>query len=496
MALVERTTTLAATASTAQAYLSRPASMRRLTPDWAKPHPDGFDLGGVVMSWSGSSSSGSSSSNLAFSGWIGDAHGEVAIEPAPAGIADGPHASCTLRTRIRFEIRPEARVRRLTASLEEVATAQVAALIDFQHRRMASDLERLARLAQSRTLDDRWPLSIAITGATGLIGRALADLLEAGGHRVLRLVRKAPQGRDEVFWQPPVSAAASGGGDGTRGGAGGGGGGGAESMSGTAAKGASSAGVIEAAKLESLDAVVHLAGEPVANARWTRRKRERIRESRIDATRFLCRALVGLEHRPRALITASGIHYYGDRGSEELTESSSLGSGFLAEISRDWEAAADTAKAAGVRVAALRIGQVLSMRGGVLPIFERPFRLGLGPIFGEGSQYWSWITLDDTLGIICLAIANAEMSGPINTTAPVPVTMAEFAQTLAKIEERPLFARLPAWALRTTLGEMSEAVLTSIRAVPDRLRHTNFAFAHPRLEEALRWELGKMTKGS
>lgn len=476
MALVERTTTLATPASTAQAYLSRPAAMRRLTPDWAKPHPDGFDLGGVVMSWSGSINTPPTpptppTSSMTLAGWASSAHCETIVEPAPNPAANPVpnHSSCTLRTRIRFDVRPEARVKRITGALEEVATAQVAALVEFQHRRLATDLERLARLAQSRTLDERWPLAIAITGASGLIGRALADLLEAGGHRVLRLVRKTAQGPDEVFWQPPVSSVGG--------------------------KGGSSAGAIDAAKLEGLDAVVHLAGEPVANARWTRRKRERIRESRIDATRFLCRALVGLEHRPRALITASGIHYYGDRGSEELTESSSLGSGFLAEISRDWEAAADAAKTEGVRVAALRIGQVLSMRGGVLPILERPFRLGLGPIFGEGSQYWSWITLDDTLGIICLAIANNDLSGPINTTAPVPVTMEEFAQTLARIEERPLFAKLPSWALRTTLGEMSEAVLTSTRAVPDRLRHTSFTFAHPRLEEALRWELGKMAKG-
>jgi uncharacterized protein (TIGR01777 family) len=480
MALVERTTTLATPASTAQAYLSRHAAMRRLTPDWAKPHPDGFDLGGVVMSWSGSIiSTTPAAPSMTLTGWASNAHCEIIVEPAP-NPAPNPaanhatnnttnHSSCTLRTRIRFEVRPEARVKRITGALEEVATAQVAALVEFQHRRLATDLERLARLAQSRTLDERWPLAIAITGASGLIGRALADLLEAGGHRVLRLVRKSTDAENEIFWQPPVSAVGG--------------------------KGGSSAGAIDAPKLEGLDAVVHLAGEPVANARWTRRKRERIRESRIDATRFLCRALVGLEHRPRVMITASGIHYYGDRGSEELTESSSLGSGFLAEISRDWEAAADAAKTEGVRVAALRIGQVLSMRGGVLPILERPFRLGLGPIFGEGSQYWSWITLDDTLGIICLAIANNDLSGPINTTAPVPVTMEEFAQTLARIEERPLFAKLPSWALRTTLGEMSEAVLTSTRAVPDRLRHTSFTFAHPRLEEALRWELGKMTKG-
>jgi len=483
MALVERTTTLATPASNAQAYLSRPAASRRLTPDWARPHPDGFDLGGVVMNWSIAAAHAPTTpttpATLTLSGWIGDAQCQTSIEPVMGGGVGGGasaggtpnHARCLLRTRMRFEVRPEARVKRITGSLEEVATAQVETLIDFQHRRVATDLERLARLAQSRTLEDRWPLSIAITGASGLIGRALADLLEAGGHRVIRLVRRSTTNQDEVFWQPPVGGGGAGGG--SRG-----------------------AGSIDAAKLEGLDAVVHLAGEPVANGRWTRRKRERIRESRIDATRFLCRALVGLEHRPRVMITASGIHYYGDRGGEELTESSSLGSGFLAEVSRDWEAAADAAKAAGVRVAALRIGQVLSMRGGALPALERPFRLGLGPIFGGGTQYWSWITLDDVLGVICLAIASNEISGPINTTAPVPVTMEEFAQTLARIEERPLFAKLPSWALRTTLGEMSEAVLTSTRAVPDRLRHTNFAFAHPRLEEALRWELGKMTKGS
>jgi len=469
MLVVERSTFIPFAHDVVAQALARAVFARRLTPDWARVHPDGYDLGGIILSWQTPPNTASPitpATNILtamqFSGWINNASVECDIytntsTPTPSATPVPNQSSCTLTTRIRFDISPEARVKRLGGSLADVASESLANLIDFQHQRLIGDLTRLAPLAALALRTNR-PLRIAISGASGLIGRALFELLAVGGHDVIRLVRTHTVAPDEAFWQLPI---------------------------------ADSAGSIDSKKLEGLDALVHLAGESIASGRWTRRKRERIRASRVEGTRLIARALAALDVRPSCMVMASGIHYYGDRGSEELTEASSLGSGFLAEVSREWEAAADPARAANIRVAALRIGQVLSMRGGALPIFERPFRLGLGPVFASGSQYWSWITLDDVLSVITLAIATPDIQGPINTTAPVPATMGEFAQTLARILERPLFAKVPAWALRTLLGDMSEAVLTSTRAVPDRLRASTMSFQFPRIEAALRWELGK-----
>jgi uncharacterized protein (TIGR01777 family) len=457
MLAVARVTTLPFAADAVAQYLARVATVARMTPDWAVAHPDGYDVGGPLLSWDSAAARGTPGdprpvlAHMVLSGWTTNSRVEVSLAPAP-----GAAPATTLCTRVEFEVRPEARVRRIGGPLHDVAAASVARLLDAQHTRVVGDLASLAPLALSP------PRTIAITGSSGLIGRALAELLRAGGHRVVRIVRPASLAGaspkpDEVLWQPPE---------------------------------AGSPGSIDARGLEGLDAVVHLAGEGIASGRWTRRKRERIRASRVEGTRLLARTLAALERRPSVLVMASGIGYYGDRAAEELTESSSLGSGFLAEVARDWEAAADAARSANIRVVALRIGQVLSLRGGALPVLVRPFRLGLGPIFASGEQYWSWITLDDVLAVINRSIASSDLSGPINTTAPVPVTMAEFAGTLARLLERPLFARVPAWTLKAGLGDMAEAVLTSTRAVPDRLRTLGFTFRHPRIEGALRWELG------
>jgi uncharacterized protein (TIGR01777 family) len=303
---------------------------------------------------------------------------------------------------------------------------------------------------------DARPLRVAVTGASGLIGAALAERLTAGGHFVVQLVRRKPELPGEVFWQP---------GSGPRG------------------------GQLEETALEGVDAAVHLAGEPTFPGRWTPQKKLAIHTSRVESTRLLARSLAGLEKRPGVLIAASGIGFYGDRGDQELTEDASLGSGFLAEVCRDWEAAAEPARQAGIRVVHLRMGMVLSPRGGALKAMLPSFRLGLGCVMGKGTQWWSWIGIEDVLGVIMHALSNDDLRGPVNAVAPVPVRAAEFAATLARVCDRPLLARMPLWALRTLLGESGEAATWSTRGVPEKLRRAGFRFRHPGLEGALRAEL-------
>jgi uncharacterized protein (TIGR01777 family) len=301
-------------------------------------------------------------------------------------------------------------------------------------------------------------MRIAITGSSGLIGAALVERLTAEGHFPLRLVRRKAELPGEVFWQP---------GPGPRG------------------------GQVEEKGLEGIDAAVHLAGEPVFDGRWTEAKKQLIVSSRVEGTRLLAQTLASLERRPRVLIAASGIHFYGDRGDQELTEDASLGSGFLAEVCRDWEAAAEPARQAGIRVVHLRIGMVLSMRGGALKSMLPVFRLGLGCVIGRGTQWWSWVRLTDVLGSIMHAVAREDVRGPMNVVAPVPVRAAEFSATLARVCDRPLLARVPMWALRAVLGERAETLGLSTRGLPERLRRSGYRFTHPGLEGALRAELGQ-----
>jgi uncharacterized protein (TIGR01777 family) len=298
-------------------------------------------------------------------------------------------------------------------------------------------------------------MKIAITGSTGLIGKALGPFLTTGGHAVTRLVRK--QGRlaaDEVRWDP-------------------------------------AAGRVDAAALEGVDAVVHLAGESVA-ARWTPAKKAAIRDSRVEGTRLLATTLAGLSRRPKTLIAASAIGYYGNRGSTALEEDAASGGGFLAEVCREWEAAADAAREAGIRVVHMRIGVVLSPAGGVLASLLTPFRLGIGGIAGDGRQYMSWIALDDAVGAIHHALMTEDLSGPVNTVAPNPVTNLEFTKTLGAVLSRPTVLPLPAFAARLAFGEMGEELLlSSTRVLPARLVASGYPFRFPHLEEALRHLLGR-----
>ena len=301
--------------------------------------------------------------------------------------------------------------------------------------------------------------TVAVTGASGLVGSALVPALTSTGHRVLRLVRGAggapAAGEPIARWDPE-------------------------------------SGALEASALAGVDALVHLAGESVASGRWTESKKRRIRSSRVDATRRLAGALARLERPPRVLVTASAVGYYGDRGSELLREESAPGAGFLAEVCREWEAATEPAAHAGIRVVRLRIGMALSRRGGALATMLTPFRLGAGGPVGGGAQWVSWIALDDLVRAIRHALTTDTLAGPVNAVAPEPVTNRELARTLGRVLGRPALLPLPAVALRLLFGQMAdELLLASARVEPARLRATGFTFRHATLEGALRHELGR-----
>jgi uncharacterized protein (TIGR01777 family) len=294
-------------------------------------------------------------------------------------------------------------------------------------------------------------MRIIVSGSSGLIGSALAPSLLESGHAVGRLVRPGATVRPgDVAWDP-------------------------------------AAGRIDRDALEGVDAVVHLAGESILG-RWTARKKRRIVESRVMSTRVLAEALTGLARRPRVLVCASGAHYYGNRGTEVLTEDSSAGRGFLAETCQAWEAAALPAARAGIRVVQLRSGIVLSRRGGVLGVMLLPFRLGLGGAIGRGRAYWSWIALSDAIRVIRFAIDTEAIVGPINAASPNPETNAQVTRTLAQVLRRPAWMRVPPAALRLVFGREAadEIMLSSTRLAPVRLLASGFRFGYPELGDALR----------
>jgi uncharacterized protein len=287
---------------------------------------------------------------------------------------------------------------------------------------------------------------VAMTGATGLIGSALAQSLRRDGIEVLRLVRRPAAGPAELSWDPT----------------------------------AADAGLAPAA-LDGLDAVVHLSGAPIAGGRWTPARKQELRASRVGSTQALTRVIRASDNPPAALLVASAIGWYGDRGDSELDESAPPGSGFLAELVRDWEAAAQPAADAGIRVVSLRTGIVLSRRGGMLGQLLLPFRLGLGFRIGAGTQYLSWISLSDHIRACRFLLADSAIAGPVNLTAPVPVTNAGFTTALAGQLHRPAPLRVPAGVLRAALGELAGELLGSCRVVPARLRAAGFVFAQPEI---------------
>ena len=296
----------------------------------------------------------------------------------------------------------------------------------------------------------RLPPTITISGATGMIGSALVARLREGGHAVRRLVRSARDAQPgDVRWDPASET-------------------------------------LDARVLEGSDAIVHLAGAPIAR-RWTTEHKREIRESRLRGTELIARAVAAMEVKPRVVLSGSAVGYYGDRGDELLDESSAPGNDFLGTLAREWEGAAAPIADAGVRLVLLRTGIVLAPDGGALEKLLLPFKLGVGGPIGGGRQWMSWISLDDHLGAMEHALFTDTLAGPVNLVAPNPVTNATFATTLGRVLKRPALLPLPGFALELVYGEMAHAtLLAGQRALPKALMASGFEFQHPTLEQALR----------
>ncbi|WP_067183634.1 TIGR01777 family oxidoreductase [Microtetraspora niveoalba] len=293
-------------------------------------------------------------------------------------------------------------------------------------------------------------MTIVVTGTSGFLGSALVRALRADGARVLRLVRRAPAASDEAFWDPERH-------------------------------------LLDPSVLEGAEAVVHLAGAGIADHRWTESYKRELVDSRVVGTHTLVEALGLLRRRPRVLLSASAIGYYGDTGTREVDESAPSGSGFLAALVRDWEEAAAPAEQEGIRLVRLRTGVVLSRHGGALSRLLPLFKVGAGAVLGNGRQYVSWISLPDWLNAVRFLLSTPEMSGPVNLTAPEPATNAEYTKAVAKALRRPVMPiGTPAFALRLALGEFAdEGLLAGQRVLPRRLLEAGHRFSHPTLKEAL-----------
>lgn len=358
---------------------------------------------------------------------------------------EGP-GQCTLEDRIEYAL-PGGLLGRW-AGLGRVRR-QLEQMFQYRHATTAADLAAHAKHQGE-------PLDVCISGSSGLIGSTLVPFLTTGGHRVRRIVRqKSSDDPNLISWD-------------------------------------AASGTLDAEKLEGTDVVVHLAGENIAAGRWTEAKKSRVLQSRVKGTLELAQTLARLERPPRVLVVASATGYYGNRGDAVLDEDAGPGSGFLADVCRQWEAAAEPAVDRGIRVVHARFGIVLSPRGGALAKVLPLFRLGLGGRLGDGQSYWSWISSDDAVGAIHHAIITPSIAGPMNVVTPNPVRNAEFTRTLARVLGRPALLPVPAFALRTTLGDVAdEMLLASTRVIPRRLFAAGYEFRHPTLEGALRHLLGR-----
>jgi uncharacterized protein (TIGR01777 family) len=323
-------------------------------------------------------------------------------------------------------------------------------LFYFRHGRTLHDLKRLQPHFSAK------PLRIVMAGASGLVGKELKTFLSCAGHEVHTLVRRlANVNKGEIFWDPEKRE-------------------------------------IDKNLLEGADAVIHLGGENIGASRWTPERKETIRQSRVQSTRFLAESLAQLKTKPKVFIVSSAIGFYGDRGEEVLAEESFPGKGFLPEACQEWERAADPARWSNIRTVHVRTGIVLSLSGGALPKMLLPFLMGAGGVIGSGKQWMSWIALEDLVGIFHELLYREDISGPVNATAPGAVTNREFTKVLGKVLKRPAIAPLPGFVVKLIFGEMGEALLLEGQNVkPAKLSSAGFNFYYPDLESALRWQLGK-----
>jgi hypothetical protein len=298
-------------------------------------------------------------------------------------------------------------------------------------------------------------MRIAITGASGLVGRELVAYCEQHGDFVTRIVR-GKAASDEIHWDPAK-------------------------------------GEIDSKSLEGFDAVIHLAGENIAGRRWNAAQKARILDSRVQGTTLISHKLAALNQKPRVFLSASAIGYYGDRGDNVCDETTSNGSGFLADVCVAWEGATEPAVRAEIRVVNLRIGIVLSPKGGALQKMLLPFKLGAGGVVGSGRQFWSWIAIDDLIRTIEHSLRTDSLHGPVNAVAPHAVTNYDFTKKLGRVLHRPTIFPMPALMARAALGEMADALLlASTRVTPNKLLESKFNFMYPELEPALKHVLGKV----
>ena len=449
---------IAAPAARVFAWHARPGALERLTPPWSPvrvlERRGGIEPGGRVVlrmplgpfgvRWAAEHrdyEEGRQFRDVQTSGPFARWEHTHRIEP------DGD-AACTLDDTVDYEL-PMGALGRLAGG--PMVRKLLPALFAYRHRVTIEDL------AAHADCDATGPARVLVSGASGLVGSTLVPFLTTGGHAVTRLVRGGRPDAGTVAWDPE-------------------------------------AGTIDAAALDGHDAVVHLAGESIASGRWTPARKERIRQSRVRGTRLLAETLARLPRPPRTLVAASAIGWYGDRGDAVVDEDGAPGSGFLADVCREWEAATEPARAAGIRVVHVRLGVVLTPAGGALAQMLTPFRLGVGGRVGDGRQWMSWIGIDDAVGVLHRALVTTTMTGAVNGVAPEAVTNADFTTTLARVLHRPALLPVPAAAARLAFGEMADALLlASTRVRPARLEAAGYAFRMPTLEGALRRLLGRPT---
>lgn len=295
-------------------------------------------------------------------------------------------------------------------------------------------------------------MRMIVTGASGLVGTEFGQLASSQGHEIIPAVRRRQQ--SGVYWNVAEQTC-------------------------------------DTEGFEGIDAVVHLAGENIAEGRWNDAKKKRIRESRVEGTKLIASTLASLQEKPAAFVCASAIGYYGNRGDERMTENSSPGEGFLADVCREWESATKVAADAGIRTVQGRIGVVLSEKGGALKQMLTPFKMGVGGTIGSGNQYMSWIAIQDLARALLHCVTDSSLNGPVNLVAPQPVTNREFTKTLGGVLKRPTIFPVPAFAAKLAFGQMADdLLLSSTRVLPERLTDAGFQFEYGDIKEALSGQFG------
>jgi uncharacterized protein len=452
----ELSSDLPASADSAYAWHGRPGAFERLTPPWESVR---------VIERSGTLEQGRVVLDVPVGPlrqhWVARHRDGVRGREFVDEQVEGPFASwvhthrfepltadrCRLVDQIRYELPFGA----LGALASGPVEHRLRRTLRYRHALLQEDLAVPARYGSPA------PCSVAVTGGTGLIGGALLPFLTTQGHRVRRIGR-GRQRAEDIQWDP-------------------------------------AGGLLPPGALEGVDAVVHLAGESIAGGRWTADKRQRIMDSRTRGTTLLAETLARLARPPRVLISASAVGIYGERGAELVSERAGLAPGgrsFVEQVGHAWEAATEPAERAGIRVVRARIGILLTPAGGALAAMLPPFLAGVGGRLGSGRQYMSWISMDDVVGALYHLLFTDSLRGPVNLTAPAPVTNAEFSDTLGRVLHRPALLPVPPAALRLVLGDMAdELLLASAQVIPGRLRETGYRFRHAGLEEALRYELGR-----